>query len=79
MLRIYKTYNFALHDRNVQTNLSFSSRPGDLESKDDFYFLFGSKMIVVETSLNNWNKDNYKYLHPESLPTVYYRFIFKSG
>ena len=39
MLRVYKTYHFALHDQNVKANLTFSSRPGDLNSKDDFYML----------------------------------------
>lgn len=78
MLRVYKTYNFALHDDQVRSNLSFSSRPGDLESKDDFYMLKGSKMVVTETSLNNYNRSNYLFLHPESLPTVCFD-IYLSG
>jgi hypothetical protein len=70
MLRVHKKYEFALHDSNVKSNLSFSSRPGDLESKDDFYTLRESDMVVVETSLNNWNASNYDFLKYQSVPTV---------
>ena len=70
MLRVYKTYDFALHDTHVKANLSFSSRPGDLNSKDDFYMLRESSMVVVETSLNNYNQSNYDFIQPYSLPTV---------
>jgi hypothetical protein len=70
MLRVYKTYQFSLNDPDVKSNLSFSSRPGDLESKDDFYILRDSEMVVVETSLNNWNESNYNFLSPNSVPTV---------
>jgi len=62
MLRVYKTYHFALHDPNVKSNLSFSARPGDLNSKDDFYMLKESSMVVVETSLNNYNLSNYEFI-----------------
>lgn len=37
--------------------MEFSSRPGDLESKDDFYKV--SNLVVMETSLLNWNHTNY--------------------
>lgn len=70
MLRVYKTYDFALHDVGVLSNISFSSRPGDLESKDDFILLSGTNMVVVETSLNNWNPKNYDFIHYNSIPTV---------
>ena len=46
---------------------SFSSRPGDLISKDDFYVL-SSGLVVMETSFNNYNKDNYKDLNPHTVP-----------
>ena len=65
MLRVFKTYEFRTHD-TINT-LSFSSRPGDLESKDDFVMV-GDFMMVTETSLSNWNKENYKYLHTDSIP-----------
>ena len=74
MLRTYKKYEFSLHDKNVKSNLSFSIRPGDLESKDDFYVLRESNMVVVETSLNNWNVSNYGFLKYTSVPTVKIRF-----
>ena len=39
MLRIYKVYEFNLNNPLIAaTTVSFSSRPGDLSSKDDFYF-----------------------------------------
>lgn len=38
---------------------ALSSRPGDLISKDDF-FLLGSGLRVLETSLDNNNPDNMK-------------------
>lgn len=68
MLRVYKEYNFDLNNPMVKhKNISFSSRPGDLESKDDFYTIDKS-LIVMETSLNNYNKSNYKFLHYNSIP-----------
>jgi hypothetical protein len=62
MLRVYKTYVFPLHDTNVKSNISFSSRPGDLNSKDDFYMMRESELVVVETSLNNYNTSNYEFI-----------------
>ena len=39
MLRIFKVYEFNLNNPLIAaTIVSFSSRPGDLSSKDDFYF-----------------------------------------
>jgi hypothetical protein len=78
MLRVFKTYHFALHDPNVRSNISFSSRPGDLESKDDFFMMHESELVVVETSLNNYNRSNYQFMRPESLPTVINQ-IYNSG
>lgn len=69
MLRVYKSYQFGLNDVSVKNNLTFSSRPGDLESKDDFVTLRESGMVVVESSLNNWNRSNYDWVVSESLPT----------
>lgn len=70
MLRFHKIYNFPT-TRTFQPaaeTISLTSRPGDLESKDDFYLL-SSGLAVVETSLGNFNKDNYKLLNPKSVPT----------
>lgn len=48
--------------------MSFTSRPGDLESKDDFYIL-SSNLIVFESSLTNYNNSLYSKLNPKTLPT----------
>ena len=62
MLRILKSYNFAFSNPLVvNQNILFSSRPGDLQSKDDFYKV-GNEYIVMETSLLNWNRSNYETL-----------------
>lgn len=47
--------------------MAFSSRPGDLISKDDFYVL-SSGIIVMETSLSNMNSNNYLDLKPRTVP-----------
>lgn len=47
MLRIFKTYHFPTRDQNVGSQwFSFSSRPGDLISKDDFYVLSSGLIIM---------------------------------
>lgn len=68
LLRIFKTYHFPTRDVNVGSQwFAFSSRPGDLISKDDFYVL-SSGLYVMETSLSNNIKDNYKDLTPRTVP-----------
>lgn len=70
MLRIYKYYNFTLHD--AQGNLipgnkqSFSSYPGSLFSGDDFYIL-SSGLVTQETTIGNGNPNLWKYVKPTSL------------
>jgi hypothetical protein len=69
MLRIHKTYSFPTRNPKVGSEvLTFSSRPGDLISKDDFYVL-SSGLIVFETSFGNMNKDNLKELKTSTVPT----------
>lgn len=68
LLRIFKTYHFPTRDTNVGSEwFAFSSRPGDLISKDDFYVL-SSGIYVVETSFSNLNPQNYKDLTPRTVP-----------
>lgn len=68
LLRIFKTYHFPTRDTNVGSQwFAFSSRPGDLISKDDFYVL-SSGLYVMETSLTNKNTENYKDLTPRTIP-----------
>jgi hypothetical protein len=46
MLRIFKSYNFPTNNPEIASEwITFSSRPGDLESKDDF-FILSSGLIV---------------------------------
>jgi hypothetical protein len=69
MLRIFKTYNFPTRDARVGSEtMSFSSRPGDLTSKDDFYVL-SSGLMVMESSMENFNNDNWQELSPQTVPT----------
>lgn len=75
MLRIFKIYEFNLNNPLIAaTTVSFSSRPGDLSSKDDFYFtsknlfkrfkkFIGTNLVSVETSLLCYNKTLYKALN----------------
>lgn len=65
MLRIYKNYD--LDDGRYQT--SHSSKPGVIYSKDDFYVLPRSKLVVMETTNGVMNKDLYKFVTPQSLLT----------
>jgi hypothetical protein len=48
--------------------MTFSSRPGDLISKDDFYVL-SSGLKVMETSFGNYNRNNYKDISFKSVPS----------
>lgn len=69
MLRIFKTYNFPTRDARVGSEtITFSSRPGDLISKDDFYVL-SSGLMVIESSLENLNPANWQDLSPQTVPT----------
>lgn len=68
LLRIFKTYHFPTRNSNVGSQwFAFSSRPGDLISKDDFYVL-SNGMIVMETSFSNQKEENYKDLNPRTVP-----------
>lgn len=59
MLRIYKMYSFPSRDARVGSErISFSARPADFNSKDDFY-VASSGLKIVETSLLNFRDSNY--------------------
>ena len=64
MLRVYKHYQFGLRER-----VSFSSKPGMLYSKDDFYVLPHSRMVVMETTNGIMDKAVYASITPRSLLT----------
>eukprot|EP00792_Barthelona_sp_PAP020_P005526 TRINITY_DN2686_c0_g1_i1.p1 TRINITY_DN2686_c0_g1~~TRINITY_DN2686_c0_g1_i1.p1 ORF type:complete len:539 (+),score=154.23 TRINITY_DN2686_c0_g1_i1:1615-3231(+) len=68
MLRIFKHFNLPFSNA-AATTVSFSSKPGDLRSKDDYYLL-SSKLSVFETSLPVLNDAPYKGLTPiGTIPT----------
>ena len=68
MLRVFKSYFIPLSNPLVKVKtIMFSSRPGDLRSKDDFYIL-DNNLVVLETSLNNYNRSNYNSLDSATLP-----------
>jgi len=56
MLRILKNINLNFNNDLIKNRVSiFTSRPGDLNSKDDFYIL-QNNITIIETSLNTYNK-----------------------
>jgi hypothetical protein len=69
MNRIYKFYNLdiTLSTGKKLNDFKFSSRPGDMNSKDDFYIL-SNQMVVLETSLEIENFAIYKNLNYKTLP-----------
>jgi hypothetical protein len=68
MLRVFKDFRFELNNPIVHSkSMIFSSRPGDMESKDDFYYT-DTNTVIIETSLNNYNTTNYQEFHFQSLP-----------
>jgi hypothetical protein len=66
MLRVYKMYRMRLPGVVAELT-SFSARPGDLHSKDDFYLL-SSNLTVMETSLSVFDRSIYSVLTPLSVP-----------
>ena len=69
MNRIVKYYdmNIVLSSKKKINKMKFTSRPGDLNSKDDFYIL-SNKMVVIETSLEVTSQSKYSSLSPRTLP-----------
>lgn len=68
MNRIFKNYNFNFKINNRKLNTyKFSSRPGDLNSKDDYYTL-SNNMVVLETSLHIYDLSLYKNLKYDTVP-----------
>ncbi|CAE7583234.1 plbA, partial [Symbiodinium sp. KB8] len=66
MLRVFKVYTMRLPGARAETT-SFSARPGDLHSKDDWYALT-SNLTVIETSLTVFDRAIYKALRPGTVP-----------
>jgi hypothetical protein len=52
MLRIHKEYKLNLKVGGYKlNNMKFTSRPGDINSKDDYYVL-SNNLVIMETSLD---------------------------
>lgn len=68
MLRIYKTYEFALSNAaSKATKTSFSSYPATLSSLDDMYMMAGSNLIMTQTTNSIFNATLWDLVVPESL------------
>lgn len=68
LLRVFKHVTLALANPSASSRtVSFSARPGDLNSKDDFYVL-SHGLTVIETSLTVFNTSLYRFLTPQSVP-----------
>jgi len=69
MNRIFKNYelNLVLSTGKLLNNFKYSSRPGDLNSKDDYYVL-SNNMVVIETSLEVVDLSIYKNLMYHTIP-----------
>ena len=66
--RIFKHYSFNLAlPGAVGNQMSFSSYPAYLSSLDDYYTIFSSGLVVLETTNNVFDKDLYKLVVPQSL------------
>ncbi|KAG9393605.1 Phospholipase B-like [Carpediemonas membranifera] len=70
MVRVYKSfeYNFS----TGKAKYSFSSKPGMLFSKDDYYTVetpAGHKMVVMETTNSIMNTTLYQFVKPQTLLT----------
>merc|ERR1719229_1400222 len=61
MLRIFKRYEFG-----SRTPIAMPSYPGVLSSADDFYQV--GELVVMETTLPNYNNELFSLIKPESLP-----------
>ncbi|KAN0007312.1 hypothetical protein ACTFIU_000511 [Dictyostelium citrinum] len=68
LLRIYKFINlqFKYQDTPMEYRVSFSSSPGFISSKDDFY-ITGNKLAIMETTNNIYNESLYQYTIPQSV------------
>jgi len=60
MLRVFKRYEFG-----SRTPIAMSSYPGVLSSQDDFYQV--GSLVVMETTLPNYNNDLLERVKPETL------------
>eukprot|EP01121_Diplochlamys_sp_Union-15-3_P017329 TRINITY_DN607_c0_g1_i1.p1 TRINITY_DN607_c0_g1~~TRINITY_DN607_c0_g1_i1.p1 ORF type:complete len:533 (-),score=75.69 TRINITY_DN607_c0_g1_i1:57-1655(-) len=66
MLRIFKSYNFALQSTSsVSKKIVFSAYPGTLSSIDDFY-VTDRKLAVLETTNGIYNTSVYRYVTAEN-------------
>jgi len=68
MLRIVKNISLNLKNPLIRSKRSiFTSRPGDLNSKDDFWLL-DNGVSIMETSLSTYNSTLFQKIRQASLP-----------
>ncbi|OLP96981.1 Phospholipase B-like protein B [Symbiodinium microadriaticum] len=67
MLRIIKYFDMPLPGTAVQ-RMAFTADPGGLYSADDFYVL-DSQLVVMETTIDNYNRSLWSNVKPETLMT----------
>eukprot|EP00792_Barthelona_sp_PAP020_P006934 TRINITY_DN3088_c1_g1_i1.p1 TRINITY_DN3088_c1_g1~~TRINITY_DN3088_c1_g1_i1.p1 ORF type:complete len:551 (+),score=134.84 TRINITY_DN3088_c1_g1_i1:125-1777(+) len=66
-LRVKK--QFRLNLKNGLFETAYTSKPGYLYSKDDFYVVKSTQMAVSETTNSVFDSSLYSYVVPESVPT----------
>ena len=70
MHRIYKIYDIKLKEENgelIPGHLqTFSSYPATINSSDDYYTM-DNHLVVIETTIENYNPDLYKYQTPQAV------------
>ncbi|CAL8107535.1 unnamed protein product [Calicophoron daubneyi] len=80
MLRVLKNYQFPWKGSSTQDSntvpgsvITFSSYPSVISSIDDFY-ITNSRLVVIETTISNSNKDLWKYVRSGARSSVFTPF-----
>ena len=71
MFRVYKIYDLKFTEEDGKTLIpghlqTFTTYPAMISSTDDYYTL-GDHMVVIETTIENYNPDLYKYQTPRAV------------
>lgn len=65
MFRVYKIYDLQFTEEDGKTLIpghlqTFTTYPAMISSTDDYYTM-GDHLVVIETTIENYNPDLYKY------------------